>query len=147
MNYALFDQIVFEHQKSLVIMFVVTLIFAVAGLLVVEFYVRGKLNCRFFEIGKFKFSPTWLMIIPIAAIFIVYPVQICRCDNDIKNNAYVEYVGKVEYSSSSVKFIDGGFYVFVGKGHKIVPDGLSYGKVIYAKQSKVIVYYEKMNDE
>ena len=147
MNYALFDQIVFEHQKSLVIMFVVTLIFAVAGLLAVEFYVRGKLNCRFFEIGKFELYLSWLMLIPIAAIFIVYPVQICRCDNDIKNNAYVEYVGKVEYSSSSVKFIDGGFYVFVGKGHEIVPDGSSYGKVIYAKQSKVIVYYEKMNDE
>ena len=145
MNYELFGRIVAEHRNSLVLMCILTLTFILIGILIIEFYVRRSLGCKFFKIGKLKFSPTWLMIIPVAAVLIFYPVKIYECNADIKESAYTEYMGNVEYSVSSVKLLDKDLSIFVGKAHEIVPAGLNYGKVIYSKRSKVIVYYTSVD--
>lgn len=145
MNYELFNQTVIEHRNTLILIGVLVLLFAIIGTLVIEFYVRRSLGCQFFEIGKLKFSPTLLMIIPIIFILIFFPIKIYQCNKDIEEMAYVEYVGQVKYSESSVKLIEEDLSFFVGKGQDKVPKGTSYGRVIYAKRSKVIVCYEQID--
>ena len=145
MDYELFNKIVAEHRNSLVLMGALTLTFILIGILIIEFYVQRSLGCKFFKIGKLKFSPTWLMIIPAMAVLIFYPIKIYECNADIKESAYTEYIGNVEYAAPSVKFLDKDLSIFVGKGHEIVPAGKNYGKVIYSKRSKVIVYYTSID--
>lgn len=144
MNYQLFNKTVTEHRNSLILIGVIVFIFAIIGVFVVEFYVRRELDCKYFEIKNFKIAPTILMVIPIIAILVYFPVKIVQCNRDVKNLAYEEYIGEVEYSSSSVKFHDADFSVFVGKGHEIVPAGKHYGKVVFSRESRVIVYYEQL---
>ena len=145
MDYGLFNQTVIEHKNTLILIGVLVLLFTIIGTLVIEFYVRRSLNCQFFEIGKIKFSPTLLMIIPIVLILIFFPTKLYQCNKDVEETAYVEYVGQVKHSESSVRLIDDDLSFFVGKGHEKVPKGTNYGKVIYSKRSKVIVYYEQLD--
>lgn len=145
MNYDLFNQTVVEHKNTLILIGILVLLFTIIGTLVIEFYVRRSLDCQFFEIGMLKFSPTLLMVIPIVFILIFFPTKIYQCCKDIEEMAYVEYVGQVKYSESSVKLTDADLSFFVGKGHEKVPRGTSDGKVIYSKRSKVIVYYEQLD--
>ena len=142
MEYSRFNQLVVEHRNSMILIGAVVLACVVVGLLVVEFYVRRKLDCPYINIGKLKFSPTWLMLIPLLLTLIYFPMKVCQCNHDINNSAYETYVGNVEYSESSVKLVDESISFFVGKGHEIVPPGKGYGKVIYSRKSRVIVYYE-----
>lgn len=143
MNYDLFNQTVIEHRNTLILIGVLVLLFTIIGTLVIEFYVRRSLDCQFFEIGKLKLSPTLLMVIPIIFILLFFPIKMYHCNKDIEEMTYVEYVGQVKYSASSVKLTDAGLSFFVGKGYEKIPQGLSDGKVIYSKRSKVIVYYEQ----
>lgn len=145
MDYEFFNKTVIEHRNALILIGVLVLLFTIVGTLVIEFYVRKSLDCQFFEIGKFKFSPTLLMIIPIVFILIFFPTKIYQCNKDVEETAYVEYVGQVKYSESSVKLIGEDLSFFVGKGHEKVPKGTNDGKVIYSKRSKVIVYYEQLD--
>lgn len=149
MDYELFNQTVIEHKNMLILFAILTLIFIIFGALVIEFYVRRSLDCQFFKIGKLKFSPTLLMIIPIVFVVLLYSIKIYQCNKDIKEAAYLEYVGTIEYSGPSVKLTDNDLSIFVGKGYEKVPRGISIGKVIYSKRSKVIVYYNsiKQTDE
>ena len=142
MNYQNFNKVVFEHRNSLILIGALIILFAIVGIVTVEVYVRKILNCKSFEIFNFKFSPTLLIIIPIIISLLYFSVRILQCNKDLKNESYVEYVGTVEYSSPSVKFIDSNMTVYVGKGHEIIPKGKHYGKVIYSKESKVIVFFE-----
>lgn len=144
MDYELFNQAVIEYKNSLISMGVVTLVVVLIGTLAIEFYVRGSLGCRFFEIGKLKISPTLLVLIPIALILIIYSIKIYECDVDVREQAYVEYIGQVKYSESSVKLIEDKISIYVGKWSEKVPEGTSYGKVIYSKRSKVIVFYKSL---
>ena len=146
MNYELFNQTVIEYRNTLILIGVLVLLFTIIGVLVIELYVRRSLECQFFEIGKLKFPPTLLMIIPIIFILIFFPTKIQQCNKDIEETAYVEYVGRVKYSESSVKLTDVDLSFFVGKGHEKVPQGTNDGKVIYSKRSKVIVYYEQLEN-
>ena len=142
MDYEIFNQTVIEHKNMLILIGILVLLFTIVGVLVIEFYVRRFLDCQFFEIGKLKFSPTLLMIIPVAFVLLFFPIKIFECNKDIKETAYVEYIGQIEYSESSVKLIDDALSIFVGKGYEKIPKGTSNGKVIYSKRAKVIVYYE-----
>ena len=144
MNYEHFNRIVIEHRNTLVLIGILVLLFALLGVLAVEFYVKKELNCKCFKLGKIRISPTSLMLIPILVILIIFPMKIIKCNLDIKETSYEEYVGKIEYSSSSVKFHNADFSVFVGKGHEVVPPGTHKGKVIISQRSKVIVYYESL---
>lgn len=145
MEYELFNQYIVAHRNSIIIIGVLILIFAIIGVLVVELYVRRELGCMFFKVKNCKISPTLLMIVPIIMIFIYFPLEIYKCNYDIQNCSYEEYIGEVEYSSSSVKFNNPKWSVFVGKGHEIVPAGKHYGKVVYSTKAKVIVSYEEIN--
>ena len=145
MNYELFNQTVIEHRNTLILIGVLVLLFVIIGTFVIEFYVRRSLDCQFFEIGKLKFSPTLLMVIPVIFILIFFPTKIYQCNKDIEEMAYVEYVGEVKYSESSVKLIGEDLSFLVGKGHEKVPQGTSDGKVVYSKRSKVIVFYEQLD--
>lgn len=145
MDYELFNKTVIEHRNTMILIGIVVLLFAIIGALVIEFYVRRTLDCRFFEIGRFKFSPTLLMIIPIIFILIFFPTKLYQCNMDVEETTYMEYVGQIKYLESSVKLIDDDLSFFVGKGQEKVPKGTSYGRVIYAKRSKVIVYYEQID--
>ena len=141
MDYNRFNQIVIEHRNSMILIGIVSLVFVLAALLVVEFYVRRNLGCPYFAIGKFRFSPTLLMVIPLIFILVFLPVQIYQCNYDVTHTSYETYTGSVEYSESSIKLIDEDITIFVGKGHEIVPQGNSYGTIIYSTKSHVVVFY------
>lgn len=141
MDYNRFNQIVIEHRNSMILIGIVSLVFVLAALLVVEFYVRRNLDCPYFAIGKFRFSPTLLMVIPLIFILVFFSVQIYQCNYDVTHTSYETYNGSVEYSESSIKLIDEDITIFVGKGHEIVPQGNSYGTVIYSTKSHVVVFY------
>ena len=145
MDYSSFSQIVVNHRNSIILIGILVLLFIIVGLFVVELYVRRKLECPYFSLGKLKFSPTLLMLIPLIFAFVFFPVKIYQCNYDLKHNAYETYVGFVEYSESSVKLTDKNTSIFVGKGHEIVPDGKNYGKVVYSTKSHVIVFFESGN--
>ena len=76
MDYELFNKSVIEYRNTMFLIGVLVLFFVIIGVLVVELFVRGTLDCRFFEIGKIKFSPTLLMIIPVISVLIFF--SICR---------------------------------------------------------------------
>lgn len=145
MEYDRFNQLVAEHRNSMVFIGVSILVFVAIGFLVVEFYVRRELDCPFFNIGKLRFSPTLLMGIPLIFVLIYFPIKVHQCNYDINNLNYETYVGEVEYSESSVKLMDNGISIFVGKGHGIIPQGNGYGKLIYSQKSHVVVYYEPIS--
>lgn len=142
MDYNHFNQIVIEHRNSMILIGIVSLVFVITALLVVEFYVRRELDCSYFSIGKIKFSPTLLMLIPLIFVFIFFPIQIYQCNYDVAHSSYETYTGSVKYSESSVKLIDEDISIFVGKGHEIVPEGESYGMVVYSTKSHVVVFYK-----
>ena len=72
MDYNRFNQIVVEHRNSMILIGIISLVFVLAALLVVEFYVRRNLDCPYFTIGKLRFSPTLLMLIPLIFILIFF---------------------------------------------------------------------------
>lgn len=141
MDYNHFNEIVIEHRDSMILIGIVALVFVLAALLVVEFYVRRELDCPYFTIGKLKFSPTLLMLIPLIFILVFFSIQIYQCNYDVTHTSYETYTGAVEYSESSIKLIDENTTIFVGKGHEIVPRGSSYGTVVYSTKSHVVVFY------
>lgn len=143
MEYEKYKEIVLEHRNSLIFIGILILAMCVIGILVIEFYVRRKLGCRYFHMKQWKFSPTSIMIIPLLATILVFSVQIHKCNLDIDNNLYDTYIGEVEYSSSSVKLKDE-FSVYVGKGFELIPKGKHIGKCIYSHNAKVIVYWEEL---
>ena len=124
---------------------IVSLVFVLIALLVVEFYVRRELDCPYFAIGKIKFSPTLLMLIPLIFVLVFFPIRIYQCNYDVAHTSYATYTGPIEYSESSVKLRDEDITIFVGKGHEIVPNGESYGTVVYSTKSHVIVFYKSDN--
>lgn len=146
MKYEEFNRIVTEHRNSIIIIGIIVLVMCLVAIIIVEFYVRRHLDCKFFTIRSIKFSPTLLMIIPLIAIVIYFPIEINKCNVDLNQELYTEYVGQIEYSSSSVKFKDENFTVFVGKGFELIPRGENYGRCIYSSNSKVIVYWEKLSE-
>ncbi len=145
MEYDKFDKIVLEHRNSLVIIGMLILVMCIIGILVIEFYVRGKLGCRYFKIGRWKFSPTYIMLIPVLIAVLYFSIQIHQCNLDVNNHLYDTYVGEVEYSSSSVKIKDK-FSVFMGKGFELIPQGKHYGRCIYSHNAKVIVSWEDLSE-
>lgn len=74
-----------------------------------------------------------------------FPVKIYQCNYDVTYASYEIYTGAVEYSESSIKLIDEGITIFVGKGHEIVPRGNSHGTVVYSTKSHVVVFYVSDN--
>lgn len=145
MEYEFYNQLVVEHRNSMILIGILVFVFVVIGFFVVEFYVRKKLDCPYFNIGKLKFSPTLLMLIPLIFVLIYFPTKVYQCNYDINNFAYETYVGDLEYSESSVKLRDINVTVFVGKGHEIIPKGSGYGMVVYSQEAHVVVYYEPLN--
>ena len=144
MNYNLFKDIILEHRNSLIIIGVIFLIIIIVTALVIEIYVRGELKFEYFQFKKIKFSPTLLLIIPLIFGIIYFSFDIANCNKDIQDNSYETYIGECEYTSTSVKLKDLNLSIYVGKGHEIVPRGINYGKCIYAKHSKVIVFFESL---
>ena len=145
MDYNSFNQLVLDHRNSMIFIGILVLVFVLIGMFIVEFYVRRKLDCPYFEIGILKISPTLVMLIPLIFVLIYFPNKIQQCNYDIHNSSYETYIGEVEYSESSVKLIDDNISIFVGKGHEIVPSGKHYGKIIYSSKARVIVSYEPQN--
>lgn len=146
MEYELFSKTVIQHRNSMILIGILVLVFVIVGTLIVEFYVRRELDCPYFKIKNIRFSPTLLMALPIIFTLIYFPIEIYKCNYDIQYSSYEEYIGEVEYSSSSVKLKNCNLSVFVGKGHEIIPLGKHYGKVIYSTKANVIVYYESLED-
>ena len=133
-----------EERDSIFLSGIIILICVIIGTLFVEFYVRSKLDCPYFTIGKFEFSPTLLMLIPFILTITVVSVKLHQCNYDVNNSSYETYIGDVEYSETNIRLIDADISIFVGKYSDIVPRGKSYGKVIYSTKSHVIVLYEQM---
>lgn len=142
MEYEKYNAIVLEHRNSLILIGVLVFTMCVVGMLVIEFYVRRELGCKYFYIKQWKFSPTFIMFIPLIVVIICFSIQIHKCNLDIRNELYDTYIGEVEYSSSSVKIKDN-FSVFVGKGFEIIPKGKHIGKCVYSHNAHVIVYWEE----
>ena len=145
MEYEKYNAIVLEHRNSLILIGVLVIAFCIIGALVIEFYVRRKLGCRYFNIKKWRFSPTAIMLLLLIAAILCFSIQIHKCDLDVSNESYDVYIGEVEYSSSSVKIKDK-FSVFVGKYFEIIPRGKHTGKCIYSHNAHVIVYWEELSD-
>lgn len=139
-----FNNIVLEHRNSMLVIGCVILVVGIVAVLVVELYVRGVLECKYLQFQRYKVSPTLLMLIPIAAVLIYFSIVVINCNADIANNSYVTYIGVCEYESESVELVGEKVTIYVGKGHEIVPRGTNYGKCIYSKHSKVIVYWEPL---
>ena len=145
MEYERFKQLVVEHRNSMILIGTLVLVFIMIGFFIVEFYVRRRLDCSYFIVGKFKFSPTLLMLVPLILVLIYFPTKVYQCNYDINNSVYETYIGDVEHSESSVKLEDVDLTIFVGKGHEIIPKGSSYGMVVYSQKAHVLVYYEELN--
>lgn len=145
MEYEKYNEIVLEHRNSLALIGGLVLAFCIIGILVIEFYVRRNLGCRYFHFKQWKIAPTLFMLIPLIATILYFSTQIYKCNLDIKNHSYDVYKGEIEYSSSSVKLKDK-FSVFVGKGFELIPRGKHIGKCIYSHNAKVIVYWEELNN-
>ena len=145
MEYERFNQMVVEHRNSMILIGTFVLMFIVVGFYIVEFYVRRQLDCPYFKVGKFRFSPTLLMLIPLILTLIFFPIKVYQCNYDINNLAYETYIGDVEYSKSSVKLEDVDLTFFVGKGHQIIPLGSSYGMVVHSQKAHVVVYYKQLD--
>ncbi len=140
-----YNAIVLEYRNSMIVIGCISLIISLIALLVVEIYVRGKLGCRFLNLGKIKISPTLLLLIPILAMVLYYSLVISWCNTDISEGSYVTYVGVCIYESETVTLEDINLRIYVGNGHEIVPDGQHYGKCIYSKRPKVIVFWEQID--
>jgi hypothetical protein len=123
----------------------ILLCLSLIAILVVELYVRGTLECKYFKVGRYKFSPTFLLVLPIVAILFYFPYTIVECNLDISNASYETYIGDCTYEGKTIKLEGQGLSIYVGKYNEIVPSGKNYGKCIYSRRSKVIVYWESLN--
>lgn len=83
-------------------------------------------------------------MIPIIANIIYYSVEISNCNKDISRASYETYIGDCTYNGEAVILEDLDLNIYVGKYNSIVPEGTNYGKCIYSKHAKVIVYWEAM---
>lgn len=142
-----FNLIVLEHRNSMIVIGCIILFVCIATMFVIEFYVRGALECKYFQLGKIKISPTLFMLIPMIVALVYFSVVIVNCNKDISANAYETYIGICTYESESVNLKEAEIFIYVGKGHEIVPHGDNYGKCIYSKYSKVIVHWESLNTD
>lgn len=140
-----FNQIVLEYRNSMIVIGCIIFFVCIVAMFVIEFYVRGTLECKYFQLKKFKISPTSLMLIPMIVVLVYFSVVTTNCNRDIATNAYETYTGICTYKSECVYLTDAQISIYVGKGHEIVPPGDNYGKCIYAKHSKVIVHWESLN--
>lgn len=140
-----YNNIVQVHRDSMIIIGCIILLLCVLAIIFVELYVRGTLECKFFQLGKIKVSPTLLLLIPTMLVLIYFSMVVVNCNKDISLNAYETYIGTCIYQSESVELVEQKIHIYVGKGHEIVPYGENYGKCIYSKYSKVIVYWEQLD--
>ena len=147
MNLGAFNQIVTEHRNSLIVIGGVILAFCIVGIIIVEIYVRGKMDLKYIKIKRIKFSPSLLLLIPALVTIIYFSSEVIKCNNDVRKEAYDTYVGRIEYSSSSVKLLDEDISIFVGKNNEKVPYGEHYGKCIISHDSRVIVFWEELNGQ
>lgn len=139
-----FNEIVLQSKNSVIAIGAVIIIVGIIAVLAVEIYVRQKLKCRYFHFGKIKLSPTLLMCIPLIISITTIGIQINKYNLDIANASYETYIGYCTYKSESVRLQEKKLSIYVGKGHMRVPHGTNYGKCIYSKRSKVIVYWEPL---
>ncbi len=123
----------------------VSLMISLIAFLVVEIYVRGVLGCRFFYLGKIKISPTLLLLVPVLAMVLYFSLVISWCNTDISEGSYVTYIGMCTYESETVILEDIDLHIYVGNGHEAIPDGQHYGKCVYSKRSKVIIFWEPID--
>lgn len=147
MNFENFNSIVIEHRNSMIIMGCIVFALLLVGAFFVEFYVREKLNLKYFQLGKIRISPTWFVIILIVINIIYSLIVIKNCNEDITSGSYEIYIGNCSYKERTVTLQGLNLKIRVSGGHDIVPHGDSYGKCIYAKHSKVIVYWEELTPE
>ena len=113
--------------------------------LIIELYVRNELDLKFLHIGKFKFSPTWIVIAIALASIIYTTIVVKNCDLDVKTGSYETYEGEITYESRTITLHGINMKVRVSSGYDIVPYGESYGKCVFAPNSKIIVDYEEIN--
>ena len=97
-----FNQIVFEHRNSMIVIGCIILFVCIVAMLVIEFYVRGTLECKYFQLGIIKISPTLFMLIPMIVTLVYFSVVIVNCNKDISTSAYETYIGICTYESESV---------------------------------------------
>ena len=147
MNFENFNSIVIEHRNSMIIIGCIVFSLLLAGALFVEFYVRERLDFKYLPLGKFRISPTWFVIVLIAINIIYSLIAVKNCNEDIASGSYETYIGNCSYKERTVTLQELNLKVRVSGGHDIVPHGDSYGKCIYAKDSKVIVYWEELTPE
>ena len=141
MNFEDFNSVVLEHRNSIIL--IACLIVGV-GLLAMFFlaaYVGG-----YFKIGKIRFPSALLLLIPILFAIICSSIEVINCNKDIMHSAYEVYVGNCIYESETVTLEELDLKIHVGLHHTIVPYGDNYGKCIYSKYSKVIVYWESIEE-
>ena len=139
-----FNEIVLQRKDSIIAIGVVIIIVGIIAILAVEIYVRQKLKCRYFHFGKIKLSPTLVMCIPLIIAMITIGIQINKYNLDIANASYETYIGYCTYESNAVRLHERKLSIVVGKGCTRVPRGTNYGKCIYSKRSRVIVYWESL---
>ena len=147
MNFENFHSIVIEHRNSMIIIGCIVFALLLAGALFVEFYVRERLDFKYLSLGKFRISPTWFVIVLIAINIIYSLIAVKNCNEDIASGSYETYIGNCSYKERTVTLQELNLKVRVSGGHDIVPHGDGYGKCIYAKHSKVIVYWEELTPE
>ncbi|MBE5922658.1 MAG: hypothetical protein E7269_07895 [Lachnospiraceae bacterium] len=142
-----FNQIIIEHRDSILLIGIIILIMCLCGMVFVEVFLNKELGTSHFEFGKWKIRPSLIIVIVIIVDIVWTSLTIANCNADIREASYETYIGECEYNSSSVKLKECSLNIFVGKGHDIVPSGTNYGKCIYSKHARVIVYWEAINQE
>lgn len=146
MDISQYNAIVLEYRNSMILIGCISLGICLIALLVVEIFVRGSLGCQYLNLGKIKISPTLLLLIPVLAIVVYFSLVVSWCNTDISTGSYVTYVGMCVYESETVILEDHDLRIYVGNGHEIIPDGQNYGKCVYSKYSKVIVFWEPIDE-
>lgn len=145
MNNESYASIIGEYRQSIILIGCIVFAVCVIVGLIVEFYVRNELDLKFLHIGRFKFSPTWF-VIAIALVSVIYTtIVVKKCDLDVKMGSYITYEGEITYESRTITLHEINMKVRVGSGYDIVPYGKSYGKCVFASNSKIIVDYDEIN--
>lgn len=128
MNLENFDAIVIVHRNSTLVFCSIMMTLGIALMFLLYVTTKQKIS--------------YLLLLPIFAIIVYSSVVIINCNKDIHDDLYEVYVGNCTYEAETVTFEDNGLKFNVGMGHEFVPQGESYGKCIYSKNSKIIVYWE-----
>lgn len=139
-----YNKIVLEYRDSMVLIGCISLALCLATMLILTLVCK-RIGLTYIKIAKLKVSPSLLLLVPLFAMIIYFSSVVVQCNLDIFESSFVTYVGICKYESETVILEEENLRIYVGNGHELVPSGRNYGKCVYSKHAKVIVFWEAID--